>query len=75
VWDETVRDIDLIWVEREEKYFYNQDWTGEIALKLQEFFLATRYESQDDGSIRGWPFIPHLPSIRQSRCRLSIRRI
>ena len=30
--DETARDIDLIWVRRETKYFCKRDWTGGIRL-------------------------------------------
>jgi hypothetical protein len=27
-WDETARDMQLIWVGRESKYFFEGDWTG-----------------------------------------------
>ena len=32
VWGGTGRDIDLIWVRREQKYFCRQDWTASISL-------------------------------------------
>ena len=31
-WDETVRDMPLIWVGREGKHFCRRDWTGQISL-------------------------------------------
>ena len=35
----------MIWVVRKQEYFYKQDWTGEIKLKLKENF--TRRASRD----------------------------
>ena len=32
MWGRTARDIEVIWVKREEEYFCNQDWTGQITL-------------------------------------------
>jgi hypothetical protein len=32
MWGRTARDIEVIWVRRERKYFCNQGWTGQITL-------------------------------------------
>jgi hypothetical protein len=41
-WDETAKDIDLIWVNREAKYFCKQDWTDPIALIRLDKLSAPR---------------------------------
>jgi hypothetical protein len=33
-------DIDVIWVRRKQKYFCKDDWTGQITLNAQVFFVA-----------------------------------
>jgi hypothetical protein len=40
-WDETVMDIRVIWVSREQNSFCRQDWTGEISLIPKENFFST----------------------------------
>jgi len=35
-------EIEVIWVKREGKNFFGEDWTGEISLKLKENFFSTR---------------------------------
>src|SRR6202165_6241999 len=37
-WDGTARDIDLIWVRRERKFFWKWDWTAGIRLSLEQSF-------------------------------------
>jgi hypothetical protein len=32
LWDETAKDVDVIWVIDEAEYFCKWDWTGRIAL-------------------------------------------
>jgi len=34
-------EIKVIWVKREGKNFFEEDWTGKISLKLQENFFCT----------------------------------
>jgi hypothetical protein len=34
-------EIAVIWVKREGKNFFGEDWTGKISLKLKENFFST----------------------------------
>jgi hypothetical protein len=41
-WDETARDMQVIWVRRERKYFLMEHWTTQITLMALAFLLSTR---------------------------------
>jgi hypothetical protein len=50
-------EIAVIWVKREGKNFFGEDWTGKISLKLQENFFSTRIPAR-----AGYVAIPALRS-------------
>src|SRR5580658_8170585 len=41
-WAGTGRDMPVIWVERESKCFFKEDWTGQISLIAQANFFSAR---------------------------------
>ena len=56
-WDETARDMHVIWVGRESKYFCEGDWTTQIRLRLKENSFSTvirkvRHSARAHGSSR-----------------------